>query len=46
LAVWNVYDLDIGHDPKSNFISPLEIWDTHYLRVIDDGGFIEELYRR
>jgi len=45
LAVWNVYDLDIGHDPKSNFISPLEIWDTHSLRLIDDGGFIEELYR-
>jgi Txe/YoeB family toxin of Txe-Axe toxin-antitoxin module len=44
LAVWNVYDLDVGHDPKVNFISPLEIWDTHYLRIVDDSGFIDGLY--
>lgn len=44
LAVWNVYDLDVGHDPKVNFISPLEIWDTHYLRLVDDSGFIDGLY--
>ncbi|HEY3303749.1 MAG TPA: ABC transporter substrate-binding protein [Candidatus Binatia bacterium] len=44
LAVWNVYDLDVGHDPKVNFIGPLEIWDTHYLRIVDDSGFIDGLY--
>ena len=44
LAVWNVYDLDVGHDPKVNFISPFEIWDTHYLRIVDDSGFIDGLY--
>jgi len=44
LAVWNVYDLDVAHDPEINFISPLEIWDTHYLRLIDDSGFIESLH--
>ncbi len=44
LAVWNVYDLDVGHDPKVNFIGPLEIWDTHYLRIVDDSGFIDRLY--
>jgi ABC-type nitrate/sulfonate/bicarbonate transport system substrate-binding protein len=44
LAVWNVYDLDVGHDPKVNFIGPFETWDTHYLRKIDDSGFIDALY--
>ncbi len=44
LAVWNVYDLDVGHDPKVNSIAPFEIWDTHYLRIVDDSGFIDGLY--
>jgi len=44
LAVWNVYNLDVAHDPKVNFIGPFEIWDTHYLREIDDTGFIDGLY--
>lgn len=44
MAVWNVYDLDVAHDPKVNFIGPFEIWDTHYLRKIDDSGFIDALY--
>jgi len=45
LAVWNVYDLDVAHDPKINFIGPFEPWDTHYLRAIDDSGFIEEVQK-
>ena len=44
LAIWNVYNLEVAHDPKVNFIGPLETWDTHYLRMIDDGGFIDGLY--
>lgn len=44
LAVWNVYDLDVGRDPKVNFISPFEVWDTHWLKAIDDSGFIDQLY--
>jgi ABC-type nitrate/sulfonate/bicarbonate transport system substrate-binding protein len=44
LAVWNVYQLEVAHDPKVNVIAPWEIWDTHYLREIDDTGFIDELY--
>lgn len=43
LAIWNVYDLEVAQDPKVNFIGPLEIWDTHYLRIIDDSGFIDTL---
>ena len=44
LAVWNVYDLDVGHDPRVNFIGPFEIWDTSLLRSIDDSQYIDELY--
>lgn len=44
LAVWNVYNLDVAHDPNINFIGPFEIWDTSYLRTIDDSGYIDQLY--
>ncbi|HEX6513167.1 MAG TPA: ABC transporter substrate-binding protein [Chloroflexota bacterium] len=44
LAVWNVYNLDVAHDPDVNFIGPFEIWDTSYLRTIDDSGYIDALY--
>lgn len=44
LAVWNVYSLDVAHDERYNFIGPFEIWDTSYLRAIDDSGYIDRLY--
>jgi hypothetical protein len=44
LAVWNVYALEAHLDPMTNFIGPLEVWDTSWLRTIDDSGFIDELY--
>ena len=44
LAVWNVYNLDVAHDPRVNFIGPFEIWNTSYLRAIDDSDYIDELY--
>jgi hypothetical protein len=44
LAVWNVYNLDVAHDPTVNFIGPFEIWDTSLLRSIDDSQYIDELY--
>jgi ABC-type nitrate/sulfonate/bicarbonate transport system substrate-binding protein len=45
LAVANLYELDVAHDPRANFVAPLETWDTHYVRMIDDSGFIDALYR-
>ncbi len=44
LAIWNVYNLDIAHDPKVNFVGPFEVWDTSYLRAIDDSGYVDKLY--
>ena len=43
-AISNLYQLDVAHDPRANFITPLEVWDTHYVRMIDDSGFIDALY--
>ncbi|HEY2991044.1 MAG TPA: ABC transporter substrate-binding protein [Candidatus Binatia bacterium] len=43
-AIQNVYDLDIGKDPAMKSIGALETWDLHYLRRIDDSGFIDQLY--
>ncbi|MFC8676958.1 ABC transporter substrate-binding protein [Streptomyces griseorubiginosus] len=44
LAIWNVYQLDTLKDERSNHIGPLEIWDTSYLRDIDDTDFVDSLY--
>jgi NitT/TauT family transport system substrate-binding protein len=43
-AIQNVYDLDVGKDPNMRHIGPMEPWDLHYLRKIDDSGFIDRLY--
>jgi NitT/TauT family transport system substrate-binding protein len=43
-AIQNVYDLDVGKDPKLRHIGPMEPWDLHYLKKIDDSGFIDKLY--
>ncbi len=43
-AIQNVYDLDVGKDPAMKNIGPMEPWDLHYLRAIDDSGFIDQLY--
>jgi ABC-type nitrate/sulfonate/bicarbonate transport system substrate-binding protein len=43
-AIQNVYDLDVGKDPAMRNIGPMEPWDLHYLRAIDDSGFIDKLY--
>src|SRR5439155_27321348 len=43
-AIQNVYDLDVGKDPAMKDIGPMEPWDLHYLRAIDDNGFIDNLY--
>jgi ABC-type nitrate/sulfonate/bicarbonate transport system substrate-binding protein len=43
-AIQNVYDLDVGKDPAMSNIGPMEPWDLHYLRAIDDSGFIDRLY--
>lgn len=44
-AVANAYELCCMKDPEAKEISPLALWDLHYLRELDDSGFIDRLYR-
>ena len=43
-AVANAYELACIQHPETRDISPLSLWDLHYLRELDDGGFIDRLY--
>jgi ABC-type nitrate/sulfonate/bicarbonate transport system substrate-binding protein len=43
-GIANAYTLCCMRDPKAKELSPLALWDLHYLRELDDAGFIDELY--
>jgi ABC-type nitrate/sulfonate/bicarbonate transport system substrate-binding protein len=43
-AVANAYELACMQAPETREISPLSLWDMHYLRELDDSGFIDKLY--
>jgi ABC-type nitrate/sulfonate/bicarbonate transport system substrate-binding protein len=43
-AISNVYQEAIRKDADSVRVNPMELWDLHLLRRIDDSGFIDSLY--
>src|SRR5439155_1385708 len=43
-AVANAYELACIQHPETRDISPLSLWNLHYLRELDDSGFIDRLY--
>ncbi len=43
-AIQNVFELAKRQDPESAKVNPLSLWDMHYLRQVDDSGFIDRLY--
>jgi hypothetical protein len=43
MAVANAYELCCMQYPHAREVSPLALWDTHYLRELDHSGFIDEL---
>ena len=43
-AIENAYDLCCMQHPEAARINPLALWDLHYLRSLDNSGFIDELY--
>lgn len=45
-AIANAYELCCMKDPKAKEISPLALWDIHYLRELDDSGFIDRLCQK
>lgn len=44
-AISNVYQEALKQDKDAGRIHPLALWNFHFLRKIDDSGFIEDLYR-
>ena len=43
-AVMNAYKLCLMKAREAEQVSPLKLWDVHYLRELDDSGFIDQLY--
>ena len=43
-AIANVYEEAKRQDKDAEKINPLELWDLHAIRRIDDSGFIDQLY--
>lgn len=43
-SIANVYQEALRQDKDAHKVNPMELWDTHYIRKIDDSGFIRNLY--
>jgi ABC-type nitrate/sulfonate/bicarbonate transport system substrate-binding protein len=43
-AIANVFQLALRRDPEIVGYNPLALWDTHYVRALDDSGYIDRLY--
>jgi len=44
-AIENVFALALRRNPEVEGLNPLSLWDTHYLRELDDTGYIDGLYK-
>jgi hypothetical protein len=44
-AIANVFALAVRLKPEIADFNPLVLWNTHYLRELDDSGFVDTLYR-
>jgi ABC-type nitrate/sulfonate/bicarbonate transport system substrate-binding protein len=44
-GVINAYELGCIKAPEAKQVSALALWDLHYLRELDNSGFIDKLYR-
>ncbi len=43
-AIANVYEEAKREDADAQRINPMELWDLHHVRHLDDSGFIDALY--
>lgn len=43
-AVNNAWEMACLQDSETQQVSPMSLWDLHYLRELDDSGFIDGLY--
>jgi ABC-type nitrate/sulfonate/bicarbonate transport system substrate-binding protein len=45
-AITNVYEEAKRFDADAKNINPMELWDLHHIRRLDDSGFVDSLYVR
>ena len=43
-AMANVFQLALRRNPEVEGYNPVAMWDTHYVRELDDSGYIDKLY--
>lgn len=43
-AIQNVFALAVRERPEIRGFNPLALWDLHYVREIEDSGYIDKLY--
>lgn len=43
-AIQNVFALAVKKSPEIQGFNPLVLWDLHYVRELDDSGYIDRLY--
>jgi hypothetical protein len=43
-AIANVYEEAKRFDADAAKINPMELWDLHHIRRLDDDGFVDALY--
>jgi NitT/TauT family transport system substrate-binding protein len=44
-AISNVFQLAVRRNPEIKGYNPLALWDTHFVRELDDSGYIDSLYQ-
>ncbi|TMA56275.1 MAG: hypothetical protein E6J73_21450 [Deltaproteobacteria bacterium] len=44
-AISNVFRLALRRNPEITSYNPLGLWDTHFVRELDDSGYIDRLYQ-
>ena len=44
-AIYNTFELALGDYPELEDMNPVSMWDLHFLRELDDEGFIDGLYK-
>jgi ABC-type nitrate/sulfonate/bicarbonate transport system substrate-binding protein len=43
-AIANVFQLAVRRNPEISGYNPLALWNTHFVRELDDSGYIDQLY--
>lgn len=44
-AIANVFQLAVRRDPEIAGYNPLALWNMHFVRELDDSGYIDKLYQ-